>query len=82
MPHGVAAMRSFVDTIHRAARFPAEAWRSDLETNLTGAFVLAQALVDFHDSQHIGLARWCELFIIAPACPYTPRFQNGITCSV
>ncbi len=23
--------------------------------------------VDFHDSQHIGLARWCELFIIAPA---------------
>ena len=23
--------------------------------------------VDFHDSQHIGLARWCELFILAPA---------------
>ena len=23
--------------------------------------------VDFHDSQHIGLARWGDLFIIAPA---------------
>lgn len=39
----VVANAGVVDTIHRAARFPPEAWRSDLETNLTGAFVLAQA---------------------------------------
>jgi 3-oxoacyl-[acyl-carrier protein] reductase len=32
-----------VDTIHRSDRFPAEAWAKDLETNLTGSFLLAQA---------------------------------------
>lgn len=39
----VVANAGVVDTIHRAARFPPEAWRSDLEANLTGAFLLAQA---------------------------------------
>jgi 3-oxoacyl-[acyl-carrier protein] reductase len=32
-----------VDTIHRAERFPAEAWAGDLDANLTGQFLLAQA---------------------------------------
>jgi NAD(P)-dependent dehydrogenase (short-subunit alcohol dehydrogenase family) len=32
-----------VDTIHRAEGFPADAWRGDLDTNLTGQFLLAQA---------------------------------------
>ena len=32
-----------VDTIHRSDRFPADAWRSDLEANLTGQFMVAQA---------------------------------------
>lgn len=39
----LVANAGVVDTIHRADRFPAEAWRSDLEANLTGQFVLAQA---------------------------------------
>jgi NAD(P)-dependent dehydrogenase (short-subunit alcohol dehydrogenase family) len=32
-----------VDTIHRAERFSDEEWRKDLESNLYGAFYLAQA---------------------------------------
>ena len=32
-----------VDTLHRSDRFPIEAWNSDLEANLTGQFVVAQA---------------------------------------
>ena len=32
-----------VDTIHRAERFSEEDWRKDMETNLHGAFYLAQA---------------------------------------
>lgn len=32
-----------VDTIHRAERFPEQDWRGDLETNLFGAFYVAQA---------------------------------------
>jgi phosphopantothenoylcysteine decarboxylase/phosphopantothenate--cysteine ligase len=36
--------------------------------------------VDFHDSQHIGLARWCELFILAPAsADIMARLAAGIT---
>ncbi|MCW2966496.1 MAG: fabG2 [Solirubrobacteraceae bacterium] len=39
----VVANAGVVDTIHRSDRFPAEAWAADLEANLTGAFLLAQA---------------------------------------
>jgi NAD(P)-dependent dehydrogenase (short-subunit alcohol dehydrogenase family) len=39
----VVANAGIVDTIHRAERFPDEAWRGDLETNLYGAFYVAQA---------------------------------------
>jgi len=39
----VVANAGIVDTIHRAARFSPEEWAKDLETNLTGAFVVAQA---------------------------------------
>jgi 3-oxoacyl-[acyl-carrier protein] reductase len=40
---GVVANAGVVDTIHRAERFAEEEWRKDLETNLYGAFYLAQA---------------------------------------
>jgi 3-oxoacyl-[acyl-carrier protein] reductase len=40
---GVVANAGVVDTIHRAERFSDEEWRKDLETNLYGAFYLAQA---------------------------------------
>lgn len=34
---------------------------------------------DHHDSQHIGIARWCELFMIAPATASTiARLAAGI----
>jgi NAD(P)-dependent dehydrogenase (short-subunit alcohol dehydrogenase family) len=39
----VVANAGIVDTIHRAERFPDEEWRNDLETNLYGAFHVAQA---------------------------------------
>jgi NAD(P)-dependent dehydrogenase (short-subunit alcohol dehydrogenase family) len=39
----VVANAGVVDTIHRAERFPEEAWRKDLETNLSGQFHVAQA---------------------------------------
>ena len=39
----VVANAGIVDTIHRAERFPEEDWRRDLETNLFGAFYVAQA---------------------------------------
>ena len=39
----VVANAGVVDTIHRAERFSEEDWRSDMETNLHGAFFLAQA---------------------------------------
>lgn len=39
----VVANAGVVDTIHRAERFPAEAWTGDIEANLTGAFLLARA---------------------------------------
>jgi NAD(P)-dependent dehydrogenase (short-subunit alcohol dehydrogenase family) len=39
----VVANAGVVDTIHRADRFPVEAWRGDLDANLTGAFLVAQA---------------------------------------
>lgn len=39
----VVAGAGIVDTIHRAERFSEEEWRKDLETNLYGAFYLAQA---------------------------------------
>jgi NAD(P)-dependent dehydrogenase (short-subunit alcohol dehydrogenase family) len=39
----VVANAGIVDTIHRAERFSEEDWRKDLETNLYGAFYLAQA---------------------------------------
>jgi 3-oxoacyl-[acyl-carrier protein] reductase len=42
----VVANAGIVDTIHRAERFSDEAWRKDLETNLYGAFYLAQAAFD------------------------------------
>jgi 3-oxoacyl-[acyl-carrier protein] reductase len=39
----VVANAGIVDTIHRAERFPEEAWRGDVETNLSGAFHVVQA---------------------------------------
>ena len=39
----VVANAGVVDTIHRAERFPEEAWRKDLETNLSGQFHVVQA---------------------------------------
>ncbi len=39
----VVANAGIVDTIHRAERFPEQEWRNDLETNLYGAFHVAQA---------------------------------------
>jgi 3-oxoacyl-[acyl-carrier protein] reductase len=39
----VVANAGIVDTIHRAERFSDEEWRKDIETNLHGAFYLAQA---------------------------------------
>ncbi len=39
----VVAGAGVVDTIHRAERFSDDEWRKDLETNLYGAFYLAQA---------------------------------------
>jgi 3-oxoacyl-[acyl-carrier protein] reductase len=39
----VVANAGVVDTIHRAERFPEEAWRKDIETNLSGQFHVAQA---------------------------------------
>lgn len=42
----VVANAGIVDTIHRAERFSEEDWRQDLETNLYGAFHVAQAAFD------------------------------------
>jgi 3-oxoacyl-[acyl-carrier protein] reductase len=42
----VVANAGVVDTIHRAERFPEEAWRKDLETNLTGQFNVVRALFE------------------------------------
>jgi 3-oxoacyl-[acyl-carrier protein] reductase len=42
----VVANAGVVDTIHRAERFSDDDWRRDLETNLYGAFYLAQAAFD------------------------------------
>jgi NAD(P)-dependent dehydrogenase (short-subunit alcohol dehydrogenase family) len=42
----VVANAGVVDTIHRAERFPDEAWRGDLEVNLYGAFYVVQAAFD------------------------------------
>ena len=39
----VVANAGIVDTIHRAERFSEREWRRDLETNLSGAFWVAQA---------------------------------------
>ena len=39
----VVANAGIVDTIHRAERFSDEDWRKDIETNLYGAFYVAQA---------------------------------------
>jgi 3-oxoacyl-[acyl-carrier protein] reductase len=39
----VVANAGIVDTIHRAERFPEEAWRRDMEVNLNGAFYVVQA---------------------------------------
>jgi NAD(P)-dependent dehydrogenase (short-subunit alcohol dehydrogenase family) len=39
----VIANAGIVDTIHRAERFSDDEWRKDIETNLHGAFYLAQA---------------------------------------
>jgi NAD(P)-dependent dehydrogenase (short-subunit alcohol dehydrogenase family) len=39
----VVANAGIVDTIHRAERFSDDGWRKDIETNLHGAFYLAQA---------------------------------------
>jgi NAD(P)-dependent dehydrogenase (short-subunit alcohol dehydrogenase family) len=42
----VVANAGVVDTIHRAERFSDDEWRKDIETNLHGAFYLAQAAFD------------------------------------
>src|SRR3954447_24249092 len=39
----VIANAGIVDTIHRAERFSPEEWNKDIETNLSGAFSVAQA---------------------------------------
>jgi NAD(P)-dependent dehydrogenase (short-subunit alcohol dehydrogenase family) len=39
----VVANAGIVDTIHRAEHFPEDAWRKDLETNLSGQFHVVQA---------------------------------------
>lgn len=39
----IVAGAGIVDTIHRAERFSDDEWRKDIETNLYGAFYLAQA---------------------------------------
>jgi len=39
----VVANAGIVDTIHRAERFSDDEWRKDIETNLHGAFYLAQS---------------------------------------
>ena len=39
----VVANAGVVDTIHRAERFPADEWRKDIETNLSGQFNVIQA---------------------------------------
>jgi 3-oxoacyl-[acyl-carrier protein] reductase len=39
----VVANAGIVDTVHRAERFPQDEWRNDIETNLYGAFYVAQA---------------------------------------
>ena len=39
----VVGNAGIVDTIHRAERFSQEAWQRDLQTNLTGQLLLAQA---------------------------------------
>ncbi len=40
---GLVGNAGIVDTIHRAERFSQEAWQRDLQTNLTGQLLLAQA---------------------------------------
>lgn len=40
---GVVAAAGIVDTVHRAARFPREAWDRDIAVNLTAHFLVAQA---------------------------------------
>ncbi len=42
----VVANAGVVDTIHRAERFSEDDWRKDMETNLYGAFFVAQAAFD------------------------------------
>jgi 3-oxoacyl-[acyl-carrier protein] reductase len=42
----VVANAGIVDTIHRAERFAEDEWRKDMETNLYGAFYVAQAAFD------------------------------------
>lgn len=42
----VVAGAGIVDTIHHAERFSDEEWRKDLETNLSGAFYVVQAVFE------------------------------------
>ena len=42
----VVANAGVVDTIHRAERFPEDAWRQDLDTNLSGQFNVIRALFE------------------------------------
>ena len=42
----VVANAGVVDTIHRAERFPEDAWRKDIETNLSGQFHVVQSAFD------------------------------------
>jgi NAD(P)-dependent dehydrogenase (short-subunit alcohol dehydrogenase family) len=49
----LVANAGVVDTLHRAERFPAEAWAGDIEANLTGAFLVAQAaFAALSESEH------------------------------
>jgi NAD(P)-dependent dehydrogenase (short-subunit alcohol dehydrogenase family) len=56
----VVANAGIVDTIHRAERFPQDEWRKDIETNLYGAFHVAQAafaaLADSGDGRVVAIS--------------------------
>ena len=62
----VVANAGVVDTIHRAARFPDEAWEGDLRTNLTGPFLLAKAA-----HPHLAASARASLTVVSSASAET-----------